>query len=136
MAYYFTKHFVAESEVFIHNSVYDLNVINIPKIYKYDKKKGILTMNNIPALNISDMYGEDFSNVPTYITDEIRNIISTLYIHGIEYPDITGYNFIEYKNKIWIIDFEHAKYNSDYSSYDPFIIDFINGEKNWNPSYA
>lgn len=136
MSYYFTKHNVKESEVFIHDSIYNLNILNIPKIYNYDKEKKLLIMRNIPALNIADMYGENFSDVPAYITDEIRNIITTLYYHGIEYPDITGYNFLEYQNKIWIIDFEHASYKSDIKKYDPFILEFIHGANAWNPLYT
>jgi tRNA A-37 threonylcarbamoyl transferase component Bud32 len=135
MSYYFIKHNVQESESFIHNSIYNLNIINTPKPYTYDNNTKIFTMKNIPTLNLSDMYGENFSDIPTYITDEIRNIIATLYSYGIEYPDITGYNFIEYQNKIWIIDFGHASYKSDYTKYDPFIIKFINGSNNWNPKY-
>lgn len=131
---YYTKHNVTFQEYEIYNKIYNLNIINTPKIYNYNENEKILTMENIPSLNVSDMYGDKMSNVPEYIIDEIRNIITILYKNGIEYPDITGYNFIEYQNKIWIIDFEHASFKSN--NYDPFVLDFINGSNtNWNPNF-
>jgi len=133
--YHYAKHNVNPSEFHIQDIIYNMNIINIPKPYRYEVNSKILIMRKIPEMSISDMYGEKFSNIPDYIIEQIRNIISTLYYHGIEYPDITGYNFIEYQNKIWIIDFEHASYNSKRYTYDPFILKFINGENDWNPNY-
>jgi hypothetical protein len=46
-----------------------------------------------------------------------------------EYPDITGYNFIEHNNKLWIIDFEHAHIR------DTFVDKFIHGRNTWNPRF-
>jgi tRNA A-37 threonylcarbamoyl transferase component Bud32 len=134
-SYYFIKKNVQESEYFIQNSIYNLEIINVPKIYNYDKNTETLVMKNIDTLNVADMYGDKFNDIPAYIIDEMRNIISTLYLHGIEYPDITPYNFIEFSGKIWLIDFEHAKYNSNYETYDRFILEFINGATSWNPKY-
>ena len=129
----FVKQNVTSSEYKTHSILYNSHILNVPKPYKFIESQ--LTMQMIPALSISDMYGENFSNVPVHIIDNIRDIIATLYINGIEYPDITGYNFIEYQDKIWIIDFGHASYNSNYHSYDPFIMKFINGYNDWNPDY-
>ena len=129
----FVKQNVTSSEYKTHSILYNSHILNVPKPYKFIESQ--LTMQMIPALSISDMYGENFSNVPVHIIDNIRDIIATLYINGIEYPDITGYNFIEYQDKIWIIDFGHASYNSNPQSYDPFIMKFINGHNDWNPNY-
>jgi tRNA A-37 threonylcarbamoyl transferase component Bud32 len=134
--YSYTKYNVNPSEFHIQDIIYNMNIVNIPKPYTYDPDLQTFTMRKIPEMSVSDMYGEKFSDVPDYITKQIRNIISTLYYHGIEYPDITGYNFIEYQNKIWIIDFEHASFNSKPDTYDPFILEFINGRNEWNPNYT
>jgi tRNA A-37 threonylcarbamoyl transferase component Bud32 len=93
-------------------------------------------MEKIENMSISDFYGEDINQVPTDIINKIREIIKKLLDNEIEYPDITGYNFIEKFGEIWIIDFEHTKFtdikkNTNYE----FIINFINGLKLWNPEF-
>jgi len=112
--------------------VYNLKLekVNVPKIISYDKEKEIMVMHKINALNLSDMFGEKSSDIDEYYFDEIRTIIKTLSDNGIEYPDITGYNFIEHDNKIWIIDFEHAHIR------DTFVDKFIQGRNKWNPRFA
>jgi tRNA A-37 threonylcarbamoyl transferase component Bud32 len=54
--------------------------------------------------------------------------------NNIEYPDITGYNFIEHDNKIWIIDFEHSSFINK-TMKDPFVNKFIGGSNKWNPEF-
>lgn len=130
----YTKYNVQANEYEMYRKIRSLNIVNTPTLLDYDPKQKILTMEKIPELNISDMYGDKLSDVPPYIIDEVRNIIKTLRDNGIEYPDITGYNFIEYQNKIWIIDFEHARIKS--KNFDPFVIHFINGADSWNPNFA
>lgn len=66
-----------------------------------------------------------------WLSSNITTISLALYNHGIVYPDITGYNFIESQGKIWIIDFEHAY------TVDPFVIQFIRERgETWNPQLA
>lgn len=134
--YYFTKQNVSEKEYKIQSILYNANIVNIPQPYSYNANTKELKMRKIPNLSIADMYGEEFYRVPQIIIEKIRNIISTLYYYGLEYPDITGYNFIEYQNKVWIIDFEHAQINNNRATYDPFILEFINGVNSWNPQFA
>lgn len=134
--YYFTKQNVSEKEYKIQSILYNANIVNVPRPYTYDNNTQTLKMRNIPNLSIADMYGEEFYKVPKDISEQIRNIITTLYQYGLEYPDITGYNFIEYQNKVWIIDFEHAQFNNDKQTYDPFILKFIEGVNSWNPRFA
>lgn len=134
--YYFTKQNVSEKEYKIQSILYNTNIVNVPRPYSYDNNTKELKMRNIPNLSIADTYGEEFHKVPQNISEQIRNIISTLYQYGLEYPDITGYNFIEYQNKIWIVDFEHAQFNNDRAKYDPFILEFIKGANSWNPQFA
>ena len=128
----YTKYGVKQHEYDVHKYVYNLKLekVNIPKIISYDKEKEIMVMHKINALNLSDMFGEKSSDIDEYYFDEIRTIIKTLSDNGIEYPDITGYNFIEHANKIWIIDFEHAHIR------DTFVDKFIQGRNKWNPRFA
>jgi len=128
----YTKYGVKQHEYDVHKYVYNLKLekVNIPKIISYDKEKEIMVMHKIDAMNLSDMFGEKSSDIDEYYFDEIRTIIKTLSDNGIEYPDITGYNFIEHDNKIWIIDFEHAHIR------DTFVDKFIQGRNKWNPRFA
>ena len=128
----YTKYGVKQHEYDVHKYVYNLKLekVNVPKIISYDKEKEIMVMHKINALNLSDMFGEKSSDIDEYYFDEIRTIIQTLSDNGIEYPDITGYNFLEHDNKIWIIDFEHAHIR------DTFVDKFIQGRNKWNPRFA
>lgn len=132
---YFIKNKVSEHEFKMHKYIYSLGVFNIPKIINYDKKNKTLTMEKINGMNISDMFGENSENVPDKIFIHVNTIIKNLKNLNIEYPDITGYNFIIDNNndKIWIIDFEHSKVNNKINN--PFILDICNGEKKWNPDF-
>ena len=135
----YTKYDATEHEYKIQDLIYQMGIINVPKVINFKQTEGRygdLTMEKIPQMNISDMYGDSLSDIPDYIVEECRNIISILYKNHIEYPDITGYNFIEHKNKVYLVDFEHAKVNYDYNTYDPFILEFIEGCNTWNPYYA
>jgi len=129
----FTKKNVSLKEYTIYQYIYSINIVNTPKPISYDKATNIMTMEKIPQLDISNMYGDSPNDIPEYIFDEIRKIITKLYDHNIIYPDITGYNFIEYDNKIWIIDFEHCECMPEKT--DPFVFEFINGKNEWNPSF-
>lgn len=134
---YYIKQKVEENEFNMHKYVYNLNLFNVPKIISYDKENKVMTMEKINGMNVSDMYGENAEDVPDEIFEIIVNIIKTLKTHGVEYPDITGYNFIEDKNsygKIWIIDFEHSKININITN--PNIISICNYVKKWNPDFA
>ena len=125
---------VKKHEYDMHKHIYDFNIVNVPKIISYDLHNRILTMEKIENMNIADMYGEDAANLDEYYFDQIRTIIKKLALNNIEYPDITGYNFIEHDNKIWIIDFEHSKFIKDKME-DPFVSKFIYGLNKWNPRF-
>lgn len=132
----FIKKNVEVTEYNIHKIVTNLGLVNVPEIYNYDKINKIMTMKKINQLCLADMYGADASCIPKTIFDQIREIIKTLHYNYIDYPDITGYNFIEDKNgKVWIIDFGHAKCRDLSEKADPFIIEFINGFNGWNPRF-
>ena len=68
------------------------------------------------------------------IFNEIRDIVKNLYDNGVIYPDITGYNFIEWDNKIWIFDFGDA-YFKEGNIDSLFVNKFILGHNGWNPDF-
>lgn len=141
MADTFTKNDVKHIEYLLHTLCYslkrntDIN-IHIPKITSYDRENKILTLEKINGDNLSDIYGEDIRCVPHNIIDIIRNFLRFLCEQGIDYIDITGYNFmLDDHENIWIIDFEHAKIRTENNAPDEFLTTFINGELSWNPEF-
>jgi len=125
----------------MHEYIYNLSlasdgILNVPKINDYDVESQVMTMENIPYMCVSDYYGEDAADISVDLFDEIRAVIRFLYKNHIIYPDITGYNFIEYDGKLWIIDFEH----SDFKSHERnvFVDEFVSDDDfyKWNPLFA
>ena len=115
-----------------------------PKIIKsnitYNKEDGKyignITMDNLQEMCIADMYGEDPKDIPKIIWDQIRVILKILYFdEGIEYIDITGYNFIEKKGKVYIIDFGDAIYTKKDREMNWFLSYFLGGHNGWNPDF-
>ena len=97
---------------------------------------GNITMENLEEMSIADKYGEDSKNIPKLIWDQIRTILRILYIEeGIEYIDITGYNFIEKKGKVYIIDFGDAVYSKKDTDINWFLKYFLDGHNDWNPDF-
>ena len=130
---YYTKENVSLNEYTIHKYVYDLGIVNIPKVVSYDKKTKQMKMIRVGIMNVSDFYGADAKDISEELFDKIRSVIQTLYDHNILYIDITGYNFIECGDKLWIIDFEHAKYNAKRKN--KFVEKFLAGANEWNPEF-
>jgi tRNA A-37 threonylcarbamoyl transferase component Bud32 len=130
----YVKQGVEMHEYKMHEYVYYLNIVNVPKIISYNKTKKELVMEKISGSNLSDFYGEDASNIPAYVFEKVREIIATLTINNIMYIDITGYNFILDENyKLWIIDFEHATLKTD--AVPSFITTFLRGANEWNEEF-
>jgi tRNA A-37 threonylcarbamoyl transferase component Bud32 len=132
---YYTKDNVSLSEYKIHKYVYNLHIVNIPKIKSYNRKTKQMKMVRVGMMSVSDYYGETADQVDEELFSKIRKIIQTLYDHDILYIDITGYNFIENNNKLWIIDFEHATYNHPRKR-DEFVEKFLYGHNGWNPEFT
>ena len=96
-------------------------------------------MEDLDAPCLADVYGDDPSKIPNHIWKEIIRILATLYeVEGIEYVDITPYNFIEAQGKVWIIDFGHAYYTeTPMQPTNWFLRELLdNEEKGWNPDFA
>lgn len=95
-----------------------------------------IMMDDVEAECLANTYGDDPEDVPLWIWNQIRTMVTTLYEHeGIEYVDITPYNFIEKDNRIYMIDFGDAKYTDNEKPVDWFLTEFMEGENYWNPDY-
>jgi tRNA A-37 threonylcarbamoyl transferase component Bud32 len=135
---YYVKSPIEYHEYRMHKKVYELNIVNIPKIVYYDRKTKTIVFEKIGNSNLSDTYGDQASDVPDHLFDQVVQITNTLRNNNIEYPDLTGYNFVEdfeQNGKIWIIDFEHAKTKNKDKIKNKHILDICNGVKKWNPDF-
>ena len=95
-----------------------------------------ITMEKIDCMCLADMYGDQPKHLPPHIWPQIHTIIKTLYEEaGIEYVDITPYNFIEHNNKIYIIDFGDAYYKGTKPRHW-FHTQFLDDPTCWNPDFA
>ena len=112
-----------------------------PKIldYTFDEMGCIIKMENLNELCLADKYGDLPEHIPKDIWRQIHDIIEYLYEQeGIEYIDITPYNFIEKEGKVYIIDFGHARYTDEDNArkINWFLTEFINDRINeWNPDF-
>ena len=113
---YYYKQNVSLQEYKLHAHVYDLGIVNIPKIVEYNKNTKVMKLVRVGISNISNCYGESPENISNELFSKIRNIIQTLYDHNIEY-----------------IDFKHAKYNPD--NKNKFVNKFLEGNNVWNPEF-
>jgi tRNA A-37 threonylcarbamoyl transferase component Bud32 len=134
----YIKHNVSFKEFMMHEYIYNLSIssngiLNVPKINEYDVENQIMTMENIPNMCVADFYGDKPHNISIGLFEQIRDVIRYLYINHIIYPDITAYNFIEYDDKLWIIDFEHSDFKSHVR--DVFVDEFVSDDDcyKWNP---
>jgi tRNA A-37 threonylcarbamoyl transferase component Bud32 len=132
---YYIKQGVTQHEYDMHQHVNLLGIVNSPKIINYDAKKQVMVMEKIRHMSISDYYDEYAKGVPKPLMKKIQQIVKTLYENNIVYPDITGYNFIEFEEKVWIIDFEHAQFKPLVTNEDKHVKLFINGQNEWNPLF-
>jgi RIO-like serine/threonine protein kinase len=95
-------------------------------------------MENLDANCLADVYGENLEDIPEWIKADIVDILYMLYMHvGIEYVDVTPYNFVEKDGIVWVVDFGHAR-EADYDKPDDFLDDtFASWElQKWNCDYA
>ena len=133
---YYVKQNVNHREYFMQKYVYQLDIVNVPEIIEYNDESKIMVMKKVGKHNLSDQYGENATDVPKELFDQVIKIVRTLVLHNIEYPDLTGYNFVEDSNgKIWIIDFEHSSLMSTKQMNNIHIQNICNGYKKWNPEF-
>ena len=95
-----------------------------------------MIMKKVEGMNLSDKYGDNATDIPNEIFEQVVKIVRNLVLHNIEYPDLTGYNFIEDTDgKVWIIDFGHSKMMSSNQINNIHIQTICNGDKKWNPDF-
>ena len=137
----YIKENVSYKEFMMHEYIYNLSlcsngILNVAKINDYDIDSQTMTMENIPHMCVSDYYGEKSSDITPELFAKIREVIRFLYDNHIIYPDVTGYNFIEYDNKLWIIDFEHSDFKTHQKNI--YVEEFVEDDtyNKWNPWFA
>lgn len=97
-----------------------------------------IVMENLQANCLADAYGESLDDIPDWIKADIVDILYMLYMHvGIEYVDVTPYNFVEKDGIVWVVDFGDAR-EADYDNPDDFLYDILgNWElQKWNCDFA
>lgn len=141
------KQNVLKSEYIAHNWCYTLLQklnekketkvnIRIPRIFSYNETTRQMVMQRVDGDNLSNIYGENFSDISINLQNAVRAFIKILNENSIEYIDITGYNFMLDKgDNLWIIDFEHTKIGDNNKENNPFLEKFISGENVWNPEF-
>lgn len=93
-----------------------------------------VSMEYIEGYTLSDYYSDQPCDIPEWAWNEMRRIITLLYEdEGIEYRDISPYNFMISDDKLYIIDFGDAKYSDGEINW--FLREFLDGENSWNPDY-
>jgi tRNA A-37 threonylcarbamoyl transferase component Bud32 len=133
---YYVKQNVNHREYFMQKYVYNLNIVNVPEIIEYNDETKTMVMYNMGNHNLSDYYGENATDVPDKLFNQVVKIVRNLVLHNIEYPDLTGYNFIEDCNgKVGIIDFEHSCLMTSNQVNNIHIQNICNGYKKWNPDF-
>ena len=135
---YYIKTGVTLKEYKMHQHVYRLGIVNTPKILAYGKETQVMVLEKINQMCLSDYYGDKGKNIPLDLFDKIKEVIKKLWDNNIVYPDITGYNFIEYENKLWIIDFEHSNFKPLVKKeFVEFVNKFANDKqfRKWNPEF-
>ena len=97
-----------------------------------EHSKGYILMTRISGDTIYNIYGQEPTDVPKSIWNQIHSIIYKLYYNNIHYIDITPFNFIvDSKGSVHIIDFGDAYTNK----VNWFLKDFLDGENVWNPDF-
>jgi len=111
-----------------------------PKIHSIINN--VVTMDSVDGMCLADLYTDDPFKLPDRVWSEVERILAILFEReGIEYIDITSYNFMEDKEgKIWIIDFGDAYYTPKEKG-EPasnwFLRHILAGDfgKAWNPDF-
>ena len=105
-----------------------------PVVFRTNAKT--ICMHNLDEMCIADKYGEQIRMIPLWVRDQIVEILWSLYSdYGIQYIDVTPYNFIEKDGRVWIIDFGHAR--EIIEPLDPYLARIFDTWKlsRWNPRF-
>ncbi len=110
----------------ISPKIHDTNINQVPQPAPEDY---YIIMERVHGLTVADYYGED---IPDAVWNEIRRLLRILLENGVEYIDISPYNFMvcEATEKIYVIDYGHAR------EINWFLREFLEGAKAWNPDFT
>ena len=93
-------------------------------------------MQDLGKNTLYDIYGDNPEDVPDRVWESIRFMLRVLYEEeGIEYIDITPYNFMEVNDRVYVIDFGHARYYNEEIGMNWFLQLFLDGSNEWNPDF-
>ena len=95
-------------------------------------------MEQVPGKSLYEIYGDEPSDIPNIIWNQIRHIVNELYDkEGIVYVDITPYNFMmDDDEKVYIIDFGDAYYEQPGQTRNWFHQEFLEDYTNtWNSDF-
>lgn len=136
----FAKGGMTKGETDIHRTAAGLGVAPPLHAVFPDKQSGggppryIAVMQRIRGVSVADFYGDN--PVPQHVWNQIHSILQTLWNNGIEYVDITPYNFLlePETGKVWVVDFGHARR----VRMNWFLQEVLNGRQRqtWTPDFA
>lgn len=103
-----------------------------PAVLDTDKRTYIEMEHCGPTL--AQRFGDDPDDLPLEVRQEVREILWTLWQHGIQYQDVTPHNFTYKDDRVWIIDFGHANEKKRLNWY---LKDIFNQAwlSQWNPDF-
>lgn len=103
-----------------------------PNVLNTDQQTFIEMEHSGPT--ISEAFGEHIDDLPNEIRQSMYDILSTLWQHGIQYRDVTPYNFTYKDGRVWVIDFGHA---NEYKRLNGYLRNIFNQGwlVNWNPDF-
>lgn len=121
-------------------------ILNVSVNRNSNSNEYIIQMEKIDGECLANSWGDKPTDIPENFFHQIRCIVKLLFFReGIEYIDITPYNFLEKNGRIYLIDFGHAYFtpvnpqNSNKSKITPtnwFLKEFITSEINeYNPDF-
>ena len=132
----YVKQDVSEQEYEFQRQSYALGYS--PEVIEYNAITKIMVVRRIDNMCVADWYGDSDEQTPDEVWVDIKRIVRGLYKAGLEYVDITGYNFVQDRaGKVWIIDFGHCRKVGCGSKPDAFVQKFMKDEsfKKWNPEF-
>lgn len=133
---FYIKQDVVDIEYFMHKYVYSLGIVNMPEVVHYCSATRTMVMRRITGDTLSNRYGEDATSVPDEAFYQVIQIVRSLVLGGIQYPDLTGYNFIEDdEGVVWIIDFEHSRLMLGKERVSDPMSTICNAQKVWNEDF-
>lgn len=146
---FLVKEGVTEHEAEMQRRAVRLLPANVPRVVRYEKARKRMKMHLVKGETLVYMYGADGAAVPEWIWAEVRRLVMALYVKGIVYADITGYNFMieSESGNIWMLDFEHCTTRDPgpFVEGEPpakgeswFVREFLSGDSGnvWNEDFA